>query len=174
MDESAIMSVWKREWWTWPTGDCDPRTEPGIAPAYWKWMSRDVDQPAPYVQSDVPINSEHLMSLVRFRLGVHHLRVATGRWTNTPREQRICPRCTVNGVEDELHVMFECPGYARERERFRHLFTNTGGPRGQDCMRMIMLHPDQAALAALVHAIDLRHQEPLCDVLVDAFQDDIW
>jgi len=135
-------------------------------------MSLDVDQAAPYVDA-APINSEHIMSMIRFRLGVHHLGVATGRWNNTPKEQRICPRCLPHRVEDELHVMFECPWYARVRERFRRLFAGTDA-QCPDCMHNIMSCRNQAALAALVHAIDLHHQTSLCDVLIDAFEDDLW
>lgn len=43
-----------------------------------------------------------------------------------------------------------------------------------DCMRTIMSHSNQTALADMVHAIDKQHQKPLCGVLIDAFQDDIW
>ena len=32
-------------------------------------------------------------SLIRFRLGSHNLKIETGRWTNTPRDQRLCLSC---------------------------------------------------------------------------------
>jgi hypothetical protein len=41
-------------------------------------------------------------------------------------------------------------------------------------MLRLMNHPDQAAVARLVHLIDLKHQEPLCDVMWDDFQDELW
>ena len=135
-------------------------------------MSLDVNQPAPYADAS-PGNSEHLMSLIRFRLGVHHLGVATGRWNNTPKEQQVCPRCLPHRIEDELHVMFECPWYATVHEHFRQVFTGKD-PQCTNCMHSIMAYRNQAVLAALVHAIDLRHQTALCDVMIDAFEDDFW
>ena len=68
---------------------------------------------------------------------------------------------------------YECYWYAHEREfafeRFTRLYTHTQGS-----MIELMNHQNQAALAALIHAIDLRHQEPLCDVMYDDFQDELW
>ena len=46
------------------------------------------------------------ISFTRFRLSSHLLRVETGRWSRTPREERLC-RCG-SGIQDELHV-FTCP-----------------------------------------------------------------
>ncbi|KAF6261524.1 hypothetical protein COO60DRAFT_1500794 [Scenedesmus sp. NREL 46B-D3] len=60
---------------------------------------------------------------MRFRLGAHDLRVATGRWERAgnsllPRHQRLCTRCAAGQVEDEFHVVFECDAYELVRERF--------------------------------------------------------
>jgi hypothetical protein len=41
-------------------------------------------------------------------------------------------------------------------------------------MQRLMNHPDQAAVAHLVHLIDERHQEPLCDQMYDDHQDQLW
>ena len=51
-------------------------------------------------------------SLIRFRLGSHNLKIETGRWTNTPRDQRLCLSC--NQVEDEFHIVFDCDKIYRE------------------------------------------------------------
>jgi hypothetical protein len=49
-------------------------------------------------------------ALSQLRSGTLPLSVETGRYTRTPREQRICPLCE-NGVETVLHFLFECPRY---------------------------------------------------------------
>jgi hypothetical protein len=41
--------------------------------------------------------------------------------------------------------------------------------RGRLQLRLV-----QAAVARLVHLIDLRHQEPLCDLMYDDYQDELW
>ena len=46
------------------------------------------------------------ITFTRFRLSSHRLRVEIGRWSRTPRDQRICSCRT--GVQDELHL-FQCP-----------------------------------------------------------------
>ena len=46
------------------------------------------------------------ISFTRYRLSSHMLRVETGRWSRTPRSERICPCGT--GIQDEFHI-FTCP-----------------------------------------------------------------
>ena len=43
----------------------------------------------------------------QYRLGSHRLMVERGRWTRTPREERVCPCNNIN-VQDEHHVLCEC------------------------------------------------------------------
>ena len=45
------------------------------------------------------------ISFTRFRMSSHMLRVETGRWSRTPRDQRLC-QCGL-GVQNEPHV-FVC------------------------------------------------------------------
>ena len=51
----------------------------------------------------------------RWRLSNHRLNIETGRYTNpiTVRNDRVCTLCKV--VEDEQHVIFECPRYSNIR-----------------------------------------------------------
>ena len=46
------------------------------------------------------------ISFTRFRMSSHMLRVETGRWNRTPRDQRLC-QCGL-GIQNEPHV-FVCP-----------------------------------------------------------------
>ena len=64
----------------------------------------------------------HLFNLLRFRLGAHSLRVAEGRWERLPRDRRLCERCTEGVVEDEFHLVFECPAYDSVRANYAQLF----------------------------------------------------
>jgi hypothetical protein len=59
-------------------------------------------------------------------------------------------------------------------ERFKRLYRGTGGPTNPACMQRLFNFPNQAAVAQLVHLIDERHQEPLCDPIWDDLQDEIW
>ena len=60
--------------------------------------------------------------LNRFRCGCH-LRVDTGRWVDTKREDRLCQVChSSRGVEDEQHFLFSCPAYSDVRQKHASLF----------------------------------------------------
>ena len=50
---------------------------------------------------------EHVrLAFTRLRLSSHRLRIETGRWSRLAREQRLC---TCGGVQDECHVLRDCP-----------------------------------------------------------------
>ena len=54
----------------------------------------------------------------RLRLGSHSLRVETGRWSRTPRENRLC---ICGNVQDEIHVLLHCPLTHHLRHEFPSL-----------------------------------------------------
>jgi hypothetical protein len=61
--------------------------------------------------------------LACFRIGSHMLRVETGRWSNEAQNTRVCPVCSSGAVEDEKHLIFECPSYYETRSKIRtHIF----------------------------------------------------
>jgi hypothetical protein len=70
--------------------------------------------------------------------------------------------------------MFECFWYFDLRERFSRLYRGTGCSAHSACMQRLMSYPNQATVAQLVHLIDELHQEPLCDLMWDDFQDELW
>ena len=68
-----------------------------------------------------------LVRFLRFRLGCHHLRVNTGRWTHPPlsRLRRRCLRCHGEGLaplDDEAHCLLFCahPDLVESRDTFLH------------------------------------------------------
>jgi hypothetical protein len=82
-----------------------------------------------YILHTVGINTTQLSQLMKFRLGIHHLHIETGRRTRpkTPRNERLCSRCTWNVIEDEYHFIFQCPAYQHIRGRYESLFLCIGG-----------------------------------------------
>lgn len=53
-------------------------------------------------------NSEYTRLLIsRYFTGSHTLHEETGRWTNTPRDERICSLCS-EGIETLDHFLFKC------------------------------------------------------------------
>ena len=55
-------------------------------------------------------NVKHRKALTRLRMSSHQLAIEEGRYSETPREMRICSLCKT-GVEDEAHFLIQCPAY---------------------------------------------------------------
>lgn len=54
------------------------------------------------------------VSNTKYRLSAHLIMIEKGRFTQTPRERRLCNLCHIN-VEDEYHFILKC-----------HFFINIG------------------------------------------------
>ena len=61
------------------------------------------------------LNREKRSLVAQLRSGILPLQVEVGRWQGIPIEERICPVCNLNQVEDECHFLFECNNYYMER-----------------------------------------------------------
>ena len=53
----------------------------------------------------------------RIRLCSHRLRSETGRWSRVPPEQRFCPHCDNQAVQDEWHIL-RCPSTHATRTEY--------------------------------------------------------
>lgn len=126
-------------------------------------LSQPASGRASLVNDSAGLSMACLSSLLRFRLAAHDLCVCTGRWQNRSRQQRICDRCSLQQVEDEFHMVFECPFYQDIRQYFSCLFSQFGGWRRCDLlarpetgdMRTFMRQPSHL-IAAFVHKCWLR------------------
>ena len=60
--------------------------------------------------------------ITKWRLSSHNIKIETGRYTtpSTPREDRVCSKCP-SSVEDEHHVVFQCPLYRRVQMKYQDL-----------------------------------------------------
>ena len=88
--------------------------------AAWFWS-----QPGDASNATRLADSNMRRTLVRFRLGAHGLQVVTAvrsKAGHVKRADRLCRCCSMQVVEDEFHVVFECPLYNEVRLRFSELF----------------------------------------------------
>ena len=87
-------------------------------------------------------------ALAQLRTGSHWLAEETGRWLRPPqpREARICPHCR-QGVEDAAHMVYDCPLYAPQRQRWHSLF-----PADEPRLLTVFLAHDPYPLADFVAA----------------------
>ena len=65
------------------------------------------------------IKERHLKtSLAKFRTSAHQLAIETGRYTNTPQNERHCKSCNMNLIESEYHFLLVCPKYRELRSKY--------------------------------------------------------
>lgn len=83
--------------------------------------------------------------MAQLRTGSHWLAVETGRWQRLEREQRVCPHCDVAAIEDEAHMLFDCPFYAGLRLQYAALFSSGDRNLGS------FLSQDPVQVAQFVH-----------------------
>ena len=65
------------------------------------------------------VDDRYRAVITRWRLSNHKLRIETGRYRAIPREERKCFICNV--IEDEWHVIFNCPSFLYIRRNYSSL-----------------------------------------------------
>ena len=65
--------------------------------------------------NDCTIKEHERLAFTRVRLSSHNMAIERGRWSRQPREER---KCACGEIQDELHVMAQCPLTAPTRSRY--------------------------------------------------------
>ena len=73
-------------------------------------------EPEKYVITNLAPHERSI--LAQFRLGTLPLEIELGRFASLKCEERICKLCNDGSVEDEIHLLFNCKTYAKERKDF--------------------------------------------------------
>lgn len=63
-------------------------------------------------------HNDYKIALSRFRTSSHCLRIESGRYDGTKREERICKSCQMRKMEDEYHFLLVCPNYRELRMKY--------------------------------------------------------
>ena len=84
--------------------------------SYWKIRSHESSKLSFYKQiaSDYKMANylttirqrKYKIGLTKLRVSAHDLKIETGRYTNLPRDKRLCNVCNV--LEDEYHFLDDC------------------------------------------------------------------
>ena len=64
------------------------------------------------------IDSTRKKSLDEKNSRCHNLRVEKSRYDKIPFDERICPFCSSNKIEDEIHLLLDCQRYSSMRDTF--------------------------------------------------------
>lgn len=92
--------------------------------------------------------------LAQFRSGILPLTVETGRYGNVPLNNRLCPLCSLNVVEDEFHFLCVCPIYNEFREAlYNHISLSNEHFRNMpdDVKFITIMASDQRKLATYIY-----------------------
>ena len=66
---------------------------------------------------DLTRNSTKRKDSVKIRTNNNKLMIETGRYNQTPHNDRFCPVCNSGIIEDEFHFLLHCPKYSIPREK---------------------------------------------------------
>jgi hypothetical protein len=134
VDVDMCMSRWRSFYHThvWHGLTSTPRTAPSVGATlctYHAWFASDLPANgarwscAPCITApNVPY--AQLISLIKLRTSSHNLAVQRLREAHprVPRAARKCLLCNSGAVQDEHHMLFECPHLATARQQYGALF----------------------------------------------------
>lgn len=193
LSEDVVLAAWDNVWGSLWQPRLPPRgpacTEAKLA-TYEYWMAvpsysegeqqaleqgRDPWYPVSmpwYVRYTHKCNPAHVWSLARMRCGSHTLGVETGRWgpDRLCRTERLCRKCAMGQIDDEMHVLLECPAMECLRWEYQNLFAMFG-PNADlsmleptDAQMREFMNQNTPALASYVHSCgEFRDSLPAFD-----------
>ena len=109
-------------------------------------------------------NVKHRVDMTRLRLSSHSLHIETGRHRNIQRQDRICTLCNNNTVEDETHVLINCPVYHDIRPEVVHRTTLNLNLCDLDKTVKILKSGDVKNIAKFIHQL-FKTREIMLDSL---------
>jgi hypothetical protein len=153
-EENTVLTAFARRYKTFvPDRNDDPRTAVSAGVTYVKHEAWFLDQERRHLRFSAP--EHYIRTLLQFRMSNTDLRVHD--WHIPLRRNRTCRFCTLGGLEDEMHVIFECPAYANLRQDivWRQLFAMAEG-----CLKTFMNLEPQYEVARFVVTL-LRQRKSL-------------
>ena len=101
--------------------------------------------------------------LAQIRLGILPLNIEVGRYRNQPLEERLCPICELQEVEDEFHFLFQCPNNELLRNSWfieiRNRVPDIDFFDGQEQLRIIFENCHRLASKFIKRSFDLRKEK---------------
>ncbi len=63
-------------------------------------------------------------ALAKLRIFTHRLKTETGRYLKLEVSKRLCNKCDLNKIEDEIHFLLECPSTSTDRQVLIDMINN--------------------------------------------------
>ena len=73
---------------------------------------------APSNYLELSTRTSERRALTKLRISNHKLMIELGRYNQISRDDRICPVCGWNQIEDEIHFLFYCSKYSIMRDNY--------------------------------------------------------
>ena len=55
-------------------------------------------------------------AITKLRISSHRLKIETGRYLKLEVNKKLCNKCDLNKIEDEIHFLLECPSTSMDRQ----------------------------------------------------------
>ena len=136
---ARLTALNKDQWWLEANNKPKLRTYVKVHDKYTQQaiVKRNLDRP-------------HRSVIAKFKCGVLPIMIETGRYKDTPLEQRVCQMCNSQAVEDEEHFIGRCRKLKGVRDKYKHKFAQKGLDTSIiniDCISN-MLKPDYVKLTS--------------------------
>ena len=66
----------------------------------------------------IRVSNIYYDKIIKYKTGHHRLPIETGRWDDTPLNERKCNVCNKNDIGDEYHYLFSCDFFKNERKLY--------------------------------------------------------
>ena len=141
VDVDLCMVRWRSFYHThvWHGLASNPRTAPSIGATlctYHTWFATDLPADGAHWKCAPCITAPNipyaqLISLIQLRTSSHNLAVQRLREAHprVPRAARTCSLCNVGAVQDEHHMLFDCPHLTTARQQYGALFHGSLGSK---------------------------------------------
>ena len=63
-------------------------------------------------------------AIAKLRIFTHRLKIETGRYLKLEVSKRLCNKCDLNKIEDEIHFLLECPSTSTDRQILIDMINN--------------------------------------------------
>ena len=121
----------------------------------YKHQEKRILQPEPELQENPIYRNPNIpeynrISFSRIRLGSHHLKIETGRWSRISRKNRLC-QCN-EGIQSEEHVLLKC-------KLTEHPRTNSEEIKNCANIKELFQCENQSELAKLCYQVLKTHEQ---------------
>ena len=66
----------------------------------------------------IQLPKQYIYPFLKFKCANHYMPIVSGRYSNTPIDERLCKLCQLNEIGDEFHYLFKCNFFSDDRVKY--------------------------------------------------------